>query len=110
VRFEQPEKERVPTEALVDSSGSRRKLREREPTGVKRDRKGDEEEGEGEGDGEDETKKDKGGKKEARKEEADVTEASLKRLRVAELRERCAAQGLEQSGTKAVLIDRLLKK
>ncbi len=37
-------------------------------------------------------------------------ESALKRLKVAELRERCAKLGLSQDGIKAVLIERILKK
>lgn len=104
------EQEREPTETLKEEGGSR-KLRQRAPTGgvsvskraTKRGRSAAEEKEEEEVD---DDKKEQ----EVQEEHSDnVTEASLKRLRVADLRSRCLAAGLADAGTKAVLIARLLE-
>ena len=97
VRFEEPEKERLPTE-LVDSHGSRHKLRERKPTGLKkRERREEEEEEE---------------KEEEKVSEAklELRESSLKKMRVAELKEKCVQMGLDHAGLKIDLINRILAK
>lgn len=105
VRFEEPEKERLPTE-MVDSHGSRRKLREREPTGIKKRDRGAEQKEEDEDD-EDEEPAEKKPSNESAVEKGE-TEAALKKLRVADLKERCVQMGLDHAGLKADLIARIL--
>jgi calcium-dependent protein kinase len=102
VRFEEPEKERLPTE-LVDSHGSRRKLREREPTGLKKRGRKEVQEEEDEEEGDEE--------KSGEGEEAPLeqSESALKKLRVAELKERCVQLGLDHKGLKFDLIQRILE-
>ena len=72
------------------------KLRARAPTGFskKRDRPSDEDDKE----------------EEEEQEEEQEDEASLKRLKVAELRSKLKERGLDTKGVKAVLIERLMKK
>ena len=94
VRFESIEKERNPTDVNLSLSDPvKRKLKQREPTGIPKRGREEQEEDE-----------------EEEKEELKKEQSQLKKLKVVELKEKCRELGLSDKGKKDELIKRIEEK